>query len=96
MISGEDAYPAVTPVPTADLVRVFGDLEELVVSLDRIMSRIGSGADPQILVDYLVDRSLFPRLARARGDLGDALAASLGEAEVERIAEGKYWFSSDG
>jgi hypothetical protein len=76
-----------------DATVLFQDLEEYVVSLDRILSRIGSGADPAILVDYIVERKLRDRLARARGFVGDALELVLDEAEVERIAENGFRYS---
>jgi hypothetical protein len=73
-----------------DLTRVFADLEEVVVSLDRILSRIGAGAAPDILVRFVVERDLRVRLARDRTVVGDALAGVIGEEAVEEIAEAQY------
>lgn len=73
-----------------DLVRLFGDLEEIVVSLDRILSRIGAGAASDLLLRYVVERDLLSRLARDRALVGDALADIIGEQAVEEIAESQY------
>ncbi|MEV8614531.1 hypothetical protein AB0383_42635 [Amycolatopsis sp. NPDC051373] len=62
-MSDEHDLPEFSDVSTQDLVGLFGDLEELVVSLARLMSGIGSGADPSILVQYMADRSIRARLA---------------------------------
>ncbi|MEU0792392.1 hypothetical protein ABZ342_20175 [Amycolatopsis sp. NPDC005961] len=42
-----------------DLTRLFGDLEEVVVSLDRLLSRIGAGDEPDKLVRFVVERNLL-------------------------------------
>ena len=78
-----------------DAVQIFRDLEEYVVSLDRIISRIGSGADPVIIVDYLADHRVLPRLAHARELLGDKLEAIVGEEQLEAIAESVFKYSGD-
>ncbi|YCK33569.1 hypothetical protein ACNF49_05575 [Actinomadura sp. ATCC 39365] len=79
-----------------DAIEHFSDLEEFVVSLDRIRSRIAfADASPQILVDYMVDRELFQRLARARGLVGDAVEAVIGAARLEEIAEEGYVYPGD-
>ncbi|BBC91954.1 hypothetical protein [Streptomyces griseofuscus] len=76
-----------------DALLLFRDLEEYAVSLDRIMSRLAAGADPAILADYLVDRRVAARLARARGTVGDALEAVIGAEALEDIAEGVFRYS---
>ncbi|MEU5863734.1 MULTISPECIES: hypothetical protein [unclassified Nonomuraea] len=74
-----------------DAIELFSDLNEFVVSLDRIRSRIAfADASPQILVDYMVDRELFQRLAKWRGLLGDAVEAVIGDERLEEIAEEGY------
>ena len=73
-----------------DMVTLFGDAEEYVVSLDRILSRIGAGRDPEILLNYVVDRQVFQRIAHARQVLAGALEEVVGVDEVERIAESRY------
>jgi hypothetical protein len=73
-----------------DLTTLFGDLEELVVSLDRLLSRIGAGAEPEKLLRFVVERDLLRRLAQDRTVVGDALARIIGEEAVEEIAEAQY------
>jgi hypothetical protein len=73
-----------------DLTKLFGDLEEIVVSLDRLLSRIGAGAGPDKLLQFVVERDLLGRLARDRAVVGDALARIIGEERVEEIAESQY------
>lgn len=74
-------------IPLADAMELFRDMQEFVVSLDRIRSRIAFGADPQILVDYVVDREVFQRLAKARGLFADLVASEIGEEQMEEMAE---------
>lgn len=69
-----------------DATRLFGDLEELTVNLDRILSRIGAGSDPGILLNYVVERNIRSRIAWARGMVGDALEAAIGADAVETLA----------
>ncbi|MFG5717970.1 hypothetical protein [Streptomyces murinus] len=76
-----------------DALLLFRDLEEYVVSLDRILSRLATGADPAILADYPVDRRVAARPARARGTVGDALEAVIGAEALEDIAEGVFRYS---
>lgn len=73
-----------------ELTRLFADLEEIVVSLDRILSRIGAGASPDRLLRFVVERDLLSRLAQDRALVGDALAGLIGEEAVEDIAEAQY------
>jgi len=76
---------------TTDLVEAARDLNEYVVCLDRIFSRLGTGEYPDsILTDYLVGRRVPQRLARLRETVFDALEASVGADEAERIAEESY------
>lgn len=77
-------------LPLTEAVELFCDLEEFVVSLDRILSRIDYGANSDILLDYLVNRQVFQRLARARELLGDLVESAIGEERVDDLAEGVY------
>ncbi|MFF8974058.1 hypothetical protein [Streptomyces sp. NPDC014995] len=74
-------------VDLAGFTELFRDLEEYVVSLDRVLSRIGAGEDPNILVEYVVEHSLPARLARAREFVGDSLENVIGAEALEKIAE---------
>ncbi|MER8060193.1 MULTISPECIES: hypothetical protein [unclassified Streptomyces] len=76
-----------------DAVSIFRDLEEYVISFDRIISRIGSGADPVIFIEYLAAREVPARLARVRELLGDELEALVGEEALEAIAEDVFRYS---
>ncbi|MEV4365972.1 hypothetical protein AB0J71_02805 [Nonomuraea sp. NPDC049637] len=80
----------------SEAIELFSDLNEFVVSLDRIRSRIAfADASPRILVDYMVDRELFQRLARARELVGDAVEAVIGDERLEEIAEEGYVYPGD-
>lgn len=80
-------------IPVKDLLRVFKDLEEYVVSLDRILSRIQSGGDPAILVKYVSQRDIFRRIAQDRYRLVELLAPIVGQEELEQVAEEAYVFT---
>lgn len=75
------------PVELAGFTELFRDLEEYVVSLDRVLSRIGAGEDPRVLLEYVVEYGLPARLARARGFVGDALESVIGADALEAVAE---------
>ncbi|MFJ6084398.1 hypothetical protein ACIQI8_23635 [Streptomyces sp. NPDC092369] len=75
------------PVELTGFTDLFRDLEEYVVSLDRVLSRIGAGEDPGILLAYVVDHGLPARLARAREFVGDSLEKAIGAEALEDIAE---------
>ncbi|MFF1451906.1 hypothetical protein ACFVYF_27755 [Streptomyces sp. NPDC058274] len=75
------------PVELEGLVEVFRDLEDYVISLDRVLSRIGAGEDPRILVEYVVEHNLPARMARAREFVGDSLERYIGADKLEEIAE---------
>ncbi|MGW4876479.1 hypothetical protein ACWEPI_07945 [Streptomyces sp. NPDC004262] len=75
------------PVEMAGFTDLFRDLEEYVVSLDRVLSRIGAGADPRLLLDYVVEYEIPSRLARAREFVGDSLERAIGAEALEKIAE---------
>lgn len=82
-------------LPLADAIELFCEMEEFVVSFDRISSRITWGADEQILTDYIVDRKVFPRLAKVRGRLADLVETAIGAERLEEIAEGVYAYPGD-
>ncbi|MER6051038.1 hypothetical protein ABT168_26900 [Streptomyces sp. NPDC001793] len=82
-------------LPVDDAALAFQDLEEFVVSLDRILSRIGAGADPVILVDYLAERRVPARLAHLRGLFGDLLESAIGAEAVEEMAQEGFVYSDD-
>jgi hypothetical protein len=78
-------------LPLAAAIELFRDMEEFVVSLDRIRSRIAFGqASPHIMMDYMVEREMFQRLAKARRVLSDLLEPVIGEEALEEIAEDTY------
>lgn len=78
-------------IPLLQAEDALQDLNEYVVCLDRILSRIGAGeAGADILLDYVVDRNVLRRLAELRTVLGDSLKEQVGEDRVDEIAEGSY------
>ncbi|WP_225801396.1 hypothetical protein [Streptomyces sp. NK15101] len=79
--------PRTVPVEMEGFVELFRDLEEYVISFDRILSRIGAGQDPRILLEYVVENGLRARLARARGFVGDSLEEVIGAEALEDIAD---------
>ncbi|WP_327254632.1 hypothetical protein [Streptomyces sp. NBC_01244] len=81
-------------ISLADAIQATRDLNEYVVSLDRILSRIGTGGkDPEILCDYVVDRKVLRRLGNLRNVIGTALEQELGEEAVHEIAEEAYFYT---
>ncbi len=79
-----------------DAIDAFRDLNEFVVALDRIGSRIGNGSrEPALLFGYVVEHDVGRRLAHLRRVVGDALEAVIGEEEVDRIGEESYKFTED-
>ncbi|MFJ9544378.1 hypothetical protein ACIRPX_45245 [Streptomyces sp. NPDC101225] len=82
------------PVELVGFTDLFRDLEEYVVSLDRVLSRVGAGEDPCILLEYVVEYGLPARLARAREFVGDSLEKAIGSEAVEEIADQvEGWYS---
>ncbi|MFF7637303.1 hypothetical protein ACFZB9_29750 [Kitasatospora sp. NPDC008050] len=81
-------------IPLADMVNAVRDLNEYVVSLDRILSRIGTGGkSPEILLQYIVDRNVLRRIADLRTVVCDALEDRIGEEAVDEIADGAYFYT---
>lgn len=75
-------------LPLAEAVEVLCDLNEFVVSLDRIGSRqAGGDADDETAGRFVAEWDLARRLARARSLLAKALDEQLTAAENARIDE---------
>lgn len=80
-------------IPLADAIEAAKDLNEYVVCLDRIFSRLGTGEyRPEILADYMADRQVMQRLARLREKVFDALEVAIGIDEAEKVAEEAYFY----
>ncbi|MFI5588676.1 hypothetical protein ACIA5G_26730 [Amycolatopsis sp. NPDC051758] len=75
-------------LPLDEAVEVLCDLNEFVVSLDRIGSRrAGGDAEDTTVGRFVAEWDLARRLARARGVLSKALDDQLTAAENARIDE---------
>lgn len=75
-------------IPLDRAVTAARDLNELVVSLDRIMSRIASDTnDPVILAQYVADQRVIYRIAWVRSEIFDALEKVVGVRRADEIAE---------
>ncbi|GAA0513205.1 hypothetical protein Ade02nite_89200 [Paractinoplanes deccanensis] len=75
-------------LPLGQAVQTARLLESIVVSLDRIGSRMAGGdADAHTVDQFITEWSVGPRLSRARVELWDAIAQVIGEEAVEEIAE---------
>lgn len=88
-------------LPLDEAVAVLLDLNEFVVSLDRLGSRVGSGtADEYTVGKFIFDWDVMRRLARARGVIGVALDEQLSEEEnleIEDLAEqGRFYTDNVG
>lgn len=83
----DDAGRSVS-IPLGQAVETARLLESIVISLDRIGSRMAGGdADARTLDQFVTDWFVGPRLSAARCDLWDAIAQVIGEEAVEEIAE---------
>jgi hypothetical protein len=92
-MNAEDAERSVS-IPLDRAVEAASLLESIVISLDRIGSRIASGdADAHTLDRFMTEWLVGPRLSQARFVLWDAIAEVLGEQTVEEIAESTPGFS---
>lgn len=70
----------------AELRAVLQDLNEFVISLDRLGSRMADGtADEGAIGEFVVDRDVARRLSHARRVLSVALDEQLSEAESTEI-----------
>ncbi|MEV0269693.1 hypothetical protein AB0H43_13005 [Hamadaea sp. NPDC050747] len=83
-----DSAERFVSIPLTRAIEAARDLENIVISLDRIGSHIGSGtADAQTLDRFMTEWLVGPRLSRVRMDLWNAVAREIGEEAVEEIAE---------
>ncbi|MEU1412046.1 hypothetical protein [Streptomyces sp. NPDC005731] len=83
-------------VPLSEVVAVLQDLNEFVVSLDRLGSRQAFGtADEYAVGKFIVDWDVARRLARARRVISVALDAQLSEednAEIDALCDqGRFY-----
>lgn len=86
-VNTDDADRSVS-IPLDQAVETARLLESIVISLDRISSRMAGGdADAHTLDQFVTKWFVGPRLSRARTDLWDAIAEVIGEEAVEEIAE---------
>lgn len=88
-------------MPLNEAVAVLQDLNEFVVSLDRLGSRQASGtADKYTVGKFVDDWDVLRRLARARHVISVALDVQLSEeenAEIEALCEqGRFYTDSVG
>ncbi|MFD8222375.1 hypothetical protein ACFV2U_54350 [Streptomyces sp. NPDC059697] len=73
-------------IPLDEVVAVLQDLNEFVVSLDRLGSRQASGtADEYTVGKFIADWDVARRLARARDVLGVAVDGQLREDEIAEL-----------
>ncbi|MEV7325929.1 hypothetical protein [Streptomyces sp. NPDC093970] len=86
-------------MPLNEVVTVLQDLNEFVVSLDRLGSRQASGtADECTVGKFIADWDVARRLARARHVISVALDAQLGEednAEIDALCEQGRFYGTD-
>ena len=83
-------------IPLDEVVTVLRDLNEFVVSLDRLGSRMASGtADEHTVGTFVLDWDVARRLSRARRFIDVALDAQLSEdenAEIDALCdEGRFY-----
>ena len=85
-VNTDDADCSVS-IPLDQAVETARLLESIVISLDRIGSRMACGdADAHTLDQFITEWFVGPRLSRARIELWDAIAQVIGEEAVEEIA----------
>ncbi|MEU6030231.1 hypothetical protein ABZ825_24985 [Streptomyces tauricus] len=86
-------------MPLDEVVAVLRDLNEFVVSLDRLGSRQASGtADDHTVGMFVADWDVARRLTRARRVISDALDAQLSEAdnaEIDALCDQGRFYSTD-
>ncbi|MFE4513146.1 hypothetical protein ACFRMQ_02960 [Kitasatospora sp. NPDC056783] len=87
-------------MPLDEVVAVLRDLNESVVSLDRLGSRQAAGAaDESTVGRFVADRDVARRPARARHVIGVALDAQLSEeenAEIDALCDRGRFYGSEG
>jgi hypothetical protein len=75
-------------IPLDQAIETARLLESIVISLDRIGSRVvGGDADTHTFDQFMTEWLVGPRLSRTRQHLWTAIAQVIGEDEVEAIAE---------
>lgn len=86
-------------MPLNEVVTVLQDLNEFVVSLDRLGSRQASGtADESTVGKFIADWDVARRLARARRVISVALDAQLSEeedAEIDALCDQGRFYGTD-
>lgn len=86
-------------MPLDEVVAVLRDLNEFVVSLDRLGSRQASGtADEHTVGMFVADWDVARRLARARRVISDAPDAQLSEAdnaEIDALCDQGRFYGTD-
>ncbi|MFD8913273.1 hypothetical protein [Streptomyces sp. NPDC059575] len=86
-------------IPLDEAVAVLRDLNEFVVSLDRLGSRQASGtADDRTVGTFIADWDVARRLARARHVISAAMDAQLseeGNAEIDALCEQGRFYGTD-
>ncbi|MFF4509079.1 hypothetical protein [Streptomyces sp. NPDC001401] len=86
-------------MPLSEVVAVLQDLNEFVVSLDRLGSRQASGtADEHTVGTFIADWDVARRLARARRVISAALDAQLSEednAEIDALCDQGHFYGMD-
>src|SRR5687768_6214188 len=86
-MNSQDAGDVVS-IPLEQAIEVARLLESVVVSLDRIYSRMTGGeADVHTLYQFMTEWLVFHRLSGARHHLWGPIAEVIGEEQVEEIAE---------
>jgi len=87
-------------LPLDEVVAVLRDLNEIVVSLDRIGSRQASGtADERTVGEFVADWDVARRLAHARRVISVALDEQLNQeenAEIDALCERGRFYGEDG
>ncbi|WP_053760436.1 hypothetical protein [Streptomyces sp. AS58] len=86
-------------MPLNEVVAVLQDLNEFVVSFDRLGSRQAFGsADEYTVGKYIADRDVARRLSRARHVISVALDAQLSDdenAEIDTLCDQGRFYGSD-
>lgn len=87
-------------MPLGEVVAILRDLNEFVVSLDRIGSRQASGtADDRTVGKFVADWDVARRLARARRVISVALEEQLSEvenAEIDALCDQGRFYGESG
>lgn len=88
-----------TRMPLSEVIAVLQDLDEFVVSLDRLGSRHAAGtADESTVGTFIADWDVARRLARARRVISVALDAQLSEednAEIDALCDQGRFYATD-